>query len=543
MLVVNSKGKRSKQLLRKLGNVAFGLKIIDYHKGGKEILKGVVNNKELPVLIVNSSNGPVKTSKFKFGKIPHRTNKIVVEPFSLQNNTDTLPAGNKGEHIPMTGWSGYSYDANRGGNANGCSDWLFKDRPASVRAKYGKFHRRNAYGVRVENSNMLYNERGQDGFEGVPRSIYGSGNVFLHDYTQASGTPLPRPYGPRDQAHLRGMPKPNRFGSEFIPHPTRTYKPAYVTYANDSLYLPEFQPSQQENEVVKETVAKINQKRMLGYGRKRRTTVRRKTMKRNRFGMLPLEYGPNNVGYENPFLMYDGAGGNTLNYLTGKNYLPPCTDRTFNKVQKNNNPTGYLASFGLNKFGSENNWSTPSGPWVMKDNLRPQTTSIINPSAGVTSAGPTRIAQPLTLYAYQNTPLASDKYPEFLGARSWYGGFGLTKKQVTNEYGKKKKEKLPKDLKKVKKDLHEVKKDLVDEKAKLKKNKKTLKQKKNVIKDTEKFVEEMEEKLNMKKKRRTKYGQKNIFDAISNIKEGDTIDITNGKLSIKKEKMSGKKEK
>jgi hypothetical protein len=39
-----------------------------------------------------------------------------------------------------------------------------------------------------------------------------------------------------------------------------------------------------------------------------------------------------------------------------------------------------------------------------------------------------RIAQPLELYTYQNTPYGGSKYPQFLGPRSWYGGFGNSKK-------------------------------------------------------------------------------------------------------------------
>ena len=119
---------------------------------------------------------------------------------------------------------------NRGGNAIGCKEsarWLFEDRsapPFPIRTT-SRSARSASFGLRSQrrrtrgtsqgdivntSRDSYYNARGRNGFQNVPRSIYDfdGGNVFTKSYSPYTGARisgiLPRPYGNRDNASLKG---------------------------------------------------------------------------------------------------------------------------------------------------------------------------------------------------------------------------------------------------------------------------------------------------------------------------------------------------
>ncbi len=64
--------------------------------------------------------------------------------------------------------------------------------------------------------------------------------------------------------------------------------------------------------------------------------------------------GPNTVAYRQPFNVYEGTGGNTTNWLTGKPYLP--NNKKFLNVQKTtNNPTGWLTNSNIKTVSTGTN--------------------------------------------------------------------------------------------------------------------------------------------------------------------------------------------
>jgi hypothetical protein len=135
---------------------------------------------------------------------------------------------------------------------------------------------------------------------------------------------------------------------------------------------------------------------------------------KNRFG--PND-GPNDVAYRQPFNMYEyGAGSNTIDFLKDEYYLPQ--GKPITQVQKNYNPTGYLSNL-------DNNY-TPKHMY--------HDTGIESLGSGFGS-GYIRLAQPMDLYGYQNGDYGSYNYPEFLGPRAWYGGFGKRKRKAKPREG------------------------------------------------------------------------------------------------------------
>lgn len=292
------------------------------------------------------------------------------------------PRGSK-DYIPQPGWGGFSASKgnNRAGNAIPCresANWLYRDRSPNIPRKKSSFGK--AYkGMLPTLKKSFYDWNGRNGFQNLPKSIYDSGNVPLFNRSPYGGAPvggaLPRPYGPRDNALIKGYPAmpvrmssfgpymvnsyDSKFGSgpfispkahdyynfgmapvdrksEFRPHANRNWKPIYQSYANSELYLPGQNPYS-TSKASKKTVKAV-----------------RAISRRNN-----LSFGPNNVGYRNPILMYDNPGGNTYNFLTGRNYYQPCNPKDNNKplkVKKNNNPTGYLAKAKLYRpgFGGDN---------------------------------------------------------------------------------------------------------------------------------------------------------------------------------------------
>lgn len=158
--------------------------------------------------------------------------------------------------------------------------------------------------------------------------------------------------------------------------------------------------------------------------------------RRSGFGKMPSlrqSEGPNNVSYRKPFNTYRyGPGGNTINYLKSNGYNGPLKDsylpqsREIYRVQKNYNPTGWLADYSTNNYESPYVKPQRRIRWPKQDMM-----DDIEPSASFgypswdASSGYLRLSQPLDLYSYQNDPYyGSYKYPEFLGPRAWYGGFG-----------------------------------------------------------------------------------------------------------------------
>jgi hypothetical protein len=380
---------------------------------------------------------------------------------------------------------------NRAGNAISCrksANWLYEDRsPSLAFGSLAKQAGREMALVKQAGHPLLYtvspsNRRGENGFDRVPESIYDTSSVLRYSYSPYTGARmpgiLPRPYGPIDTAALKGYPNdprlkgnvdvqkyykkyPNHFGRRrkkirrdshfgefgpyinqaympreeyldygpyinqaymsnfglqekplFRPHFNRNFRPSYASYANKDLYLNDWNPYQIDERTPKQRLISKNSKAI------------NQRYQLNRYGSTDTMMGPNNVAYRNPMLMYPGAGANTINYLTGRNYLKPCRGKdTSLKVRKNNNPTGFLASdrtvpISGTKFGQ---WAYPNNPW----NSEIINTNFAGPRDG---AGFTRIGQPMELYNYQNTPYGSDKYPEFLGPRAWYGGFGNAKR-------------------------------------------------------------------------------------------------------------------
>ena len=380
---------------------------------------------------------------------------------SLSLGSGTYRAPGAKDYIPQLGnWGRYSASASRrGGNAVKCNDWLFKDRSAPHFPMKKKSLVMMAYGkplTRVLSEKKYYNHRGNNGFEKVPKSIYmkDGGPVFDRSYSPYTGARvsglLPRPYGPRDNAALKGYPNAAlkgysnvNFGENYGPFVNQSYfgkqfvdakpqfrpnfklsrKPNYNSYANSNLYVKGWNPYQ------------IQQKRtpkQKQFAKASRAISRKNAIQaRMNYG---LTGGPNLVGYENPMLLYSGAGANTVNYLTGSNYYKPCRSMKqypYLKVKKNNNPTGFLSKSsvkpikGLN-FGS---WSNSHVPWISRgaELGRPFSTQFMNLGDGGGS-GVVRIGQPLDLYTYMNSPYGGYQYPEFLGPRSWMGGFGTRKK-------------------------------------------------------------------------------------------------------------------
>lgn len=425
------------------------------------------------------------------------------------------------DYIPQPRWGKFSASApGRAGNAIPQGKWLFNDYsspnfpiqrpPPEIARPSKKMLMLMMYGSHKPKkltkvlSSDFYNKRGKNGFNKVPKSIYmkKGGQVFNYSYSpytgaRMSGT-LPRPYGPRDNAALKGYPNSpllkrninpdkyykkyaNHFGpfvnqgyesgfgpfvnqaynvskeefldySPFINQPIETnfgktaniigyrnanplfrqhyernWKPGYNSYANESLYTPTWNPYQNRKNTPEQNKISKNAK-----------AIRRKENIQTgmNFGQIPgYKYtGPNLVAYENPMLVYPGAGSNTVNYLTARNYLKPCRKHSDNKlkVRKNNNPRGFLANSKTvpvrMNFGQ---WANSKSPWVAhgKQVGRPFTTQMVNTNDS-SGSGPVRIGQPMDLYTYMNTPYGGYRYPEFLGPRSWMGGFGSKRKST-----------------------------------------------------------------------------------------------------------------
>ena len=241
--------------------------------------------------------------------------------------------------------------------------------------------------------------------------------------------------------------------SQFRPHAIRSWKPNYNSWANNDLYLKSWNPYQKQRRLTRK------QKQFKGAAN---AIDRAYTLNgANQFG---LNSGPNNVAYRKPFMMYPKGeiGGNTINWTTRRNYLPPCHNPRVKrlKVATNNNPTGYLANknvtpvsglgFGMKQWIENPYNENQMKPWVARDKTaeRPYPTQLISTNDAATS-GYTRLGQPLSLYSYQNNPnVGSYSYPEFQSNRGFYGGFGngktktktkTKKRQVTKTRKKKKK--------------------------------------------------------------------------------------------------------
>ena len=352
------------------------------------------------------NNGFVKQQNMGFGYYLKPT-KMVPEKLGTGSRR---PKGNM-DYLPQPGWGGFSSSAgnNRAGNAIPCmesSNWLYKDRsapnfPLKRSSKFGKEHNKMISTMK----RSYYNKRGANGFQQVPKSIYSSGNVPLYNESPYDGarvgSALPRPYGPRDNADMKGYPaypvmgfgsapfmnegynvsltpqEMSGFGSapfmnegynvsltpremsgfgkdaslaemtgyknakpQFRPHKVRSYKSVKQSYANKNLYLPTWNPYQ-------DTVGRTHSQDTIARNAK---AISRRDYNNVGFGSAfqGATPGPNNVNYRNPMLVYEGAGANSVNFLTGNQYYKPCKmpSRQFPKpmkVQKNNNPTGWLA--------------------------------------------------------------------------------------------------------------------------------------------------------------------------------------------------------
>jgi len=557
--------KYDKKFTSWLRDKNYTFKLEDWCKHCKNLKKKFTNSKNIPLHTKRTRKNLPIPAIFKNNKhLPNMYIEDLYEKYkakpsatkrknSFGRGINTKPSGTrrpKGDmdYIPQPGtWGAFSSTAgnNRGGNAIGCKEsarWLFEDRsapPFPIRTpplrgytppRRGGGHRKSAdpfggtplrgytaFGRRRRPSqgdlvktsrDSYYNARGRNGFQNVPRSIYDfdGGNVFTKSYSPYTGARisgiLPRPYGNRDNASLKGYSNGRRmktprlsssfgrygpfvnqayepygtpsaprenfedFGPfvnqaynssygqrnplyEFRPHHLRNWKPSYNSYANKDLYVNKWNPYQTYPSAKDVKKARTYRSKSKAISRASHLNFQSSG---SSFG--PLHSGPNRVAYEDPYLMYKNPGANTLNYLTGKQYLPPCTPlqgsggplRGYRvspnkqlKVRKNNNPTGFLSNKNVvpvsgtrppllrSRFGA----SAPHNPWVAKGKQmqRPYNTQFVSGGDETASSGYTRIGQPLELYAYQNTDYGSYKYPEFLGQRAWMGGYGQSKKK------------------------------------------------------------------------------------------------------------------
>lgn len=128
------------------------------------------------------------------------------------------------------------------------------------------------------------------------------------------GGNLPRPYGPRDQGIIKfgstpGTPEYNYQGTPY------TTDPIVLGTPNNFPNVP-----MQYNNNAKNKFGKM-------------TT-------------LDAMQGPNVVGYERPIDVYNGAGSNTTNWMTGTTYLPEAPSLTGIQTTPEN-PLGYLSGRGL----------------------------------------------------------------------------------------------------------------------------------------------------------------------------------------------------
>ncbi len=512
--------KYDKKFTSWLRDKNYTFKLEDWCKHCKNLKKKFTNSKNIPLHTKRTRKNLPIPAIFKNNKhLPNMYIEDLYEKYkakpsatkrksSFGRGINTKPSGTrrpKGDmdYIPQPGtWGAFSSTAgnNRGGNAIGCKEsarWLFEDRsapPFPIRTPPLRGARSASFGrgdIVDTSRDSYYNTRGRNGFQNVPRSIYDfdGGNVFTKSYSPYTGARisgiLPRPYGNRDNASLKGYSNGRRmktprlsssfgrygpfvnqayagYGSrenfedfgpfvnqaynssygqrnplyEFRPHHLRNWKPSYNSYANKDLYVNKWNPYQTYPSAKDVKKARTYRSKSKAISRASHLNFQSSG---SSFG--PLHSGPNRVAYEDPYLMYKNPGANTLNYLTGKQYLPPCrvSPNKQLKVRKNNNPTGFLSNKNVvpvsgtrppllrpggarSRFGA----SAPHNPWVAKGKQmqRPYNTQFVSGGDETASSGYTRIGQPLELYAYQNTDYGSYKYPEFLGQRAWMGGYG-----------------------------------------------------------------------------------------------------------------------
>jgi hypothetical protein len=403
------------------------------------------------------------------------------------------------EYAPMPGWGKFSASPgnDRAGNAisckesgkNMCSTDTSESFPKKKLSLFGKKKKvittnKSKFGKQLLESvsEKYYTKRGNTGFDNLPNSLYSNdGNqAFSKNFSPYGGHVmsgiLPRPYGPRDNAFLRNLafgragdfgpfinqaynrsntnaPLAAAFGraGDFGPFINQAYNrsntnaPLAAAYGqkkrkskfgvplsleNQIGYVhakPQFRPHSKRNDAAVYQSIGNGDLYLPGYN----------PFQMNAFGNASLynSMGPNIQ--EMPMLVYPvGLGGNTVNYFTNKDYYKEGNKSL--KVNRNNNPTGFLSSVkvkpvsGLTLKTQNNLMRAGFGEdkkkdWVMdkKQLSRPITTNLFQNEG----AGFQRIAQPLELYSYQNTDAAGFNYPAFLGPRMWEGGYGSNKKK------------------------------------------------------------------------------------------------------------------
>jgi hypothetical protein len=360
-----------------------------------------------------------------------------------------------------------------------------KSKVSAKKIKARNSLKKSKYGKEVElmpSGSMKYlTSRGNDGFDKVPNSIYSNDGtqVFTKNFSPYAGAPtsgiLPRPYGPRDMAVLKGLPYAVKDSTEMNAFGRHSFGP-FINQAYNARNQENFGPFINQAYNARSSFGNNQLANEIGFVNESRNQFRpsqimtRKGVNTNiptsglympgyspfnvvsnNFGLNPTLYqsmGPNteNTNGKQSMLLYPGAGANTINYFTNKDYYPDNNNGL--RVQKHNNPTGFLSNkevksvSGLksSKFGKDK-------PWVM-DKLqekRPMTTNLFQ-NGESSSAGFQRIAQPLELYSYQNNKSLGYEYPNFLGSRMWTGGFGNNKPTKKSVSSKKKSIKKSKSL-------------------------------------------------------------------------------------------------
>lgn len=355
IIVVDETSKESKKMMNRFGDNAtlISLPIVSKNK-----LKNVKNIKTPNVFKLNNKgryemvNGHLSTPN-------RRLNKLYKEYTSMASFFGNIK-------MPLKNWNDFSKTLgnNRAGNAIPCkdNDWLFVNFGSATDASF-------------------YTKRGKNGFDQLPKSIYTKKGNNPYGGKKAGWRP-PRPNGPRDQELMKGL----NFGMMlnhpplFRPHQVKNWNPGKTTYANKSLYLPGCGPYQKK--------------------------------RNSKFGQYKDLYtisGPNDVAYRKAFLMYKGAGSNTVNWSTKKQFLPPYTaGKKITRVQKNNNPTGWLSRHGT-----------------------------IYTVDNIIGSGPRRINQPEKLHKSQSKDKRTPKLTEETGLnpRSYLGGYGRKKNKKTLNEG------------------------------------------------------------------------------------------------------------
>jgi len=210
----------------------------------------------LPIILQYQNPLIFENSKHELRKIFEKYKKEKGNSFGNKS----LPASQKlspnPKRAPIKGWGSFSYDprcsypqseyyARQGRPKDGKPSQSF-GRKRRVSFGQGLFAKQAT--LPKELTNEWYDKRGNNGFQDRPKTIYkkDGGSVPRGDpYKEVHTGILPRPYGPRDNAAIKYAGQ--KFGQapldepdQWFPHPIRSWKSGpKTTFANRGLYLAE----------------------------------------------------------------------------------------------------------------------------------------------------------------------------------------------------------------------------------------------------------------------------------------------------------------